>query len=273
MRRLFCFFAAVAVLSSCAKESYIDNGLGEHFYSEARDVFFYNGTEALSRAVRWNSIDTITDPELKDAMSSRFLDGMRVFRNGNILEIGSLNYDTGGKGLFEEGSVWTVTNDYCEDFTYTIEYAGGTSWNVSIDASLGYMDYDNNIKITGELFLTYVNDEIDPEPIFRIVKAQGKYMDDRSYSEGVGSVDITVEEQITLVHKSYDEFYTPIPLKLYDYAGSGNIHLFGGKFKAVLNTLPDNELNNEVYIFDLSFSNEFSAEVYVSHNGVWQIIS
>ena len=278
MRRWFFIIAGVLLafsLFSCANEyaPYRENRMGRHFYCETRDLFFYNGIEPLSRAVRLEIIDTISDPSQKEAMTSYLLEKMSIYRDGNTIEIGSLNYDTGGKGLFEEGAVWHVTNDYLEDFDYVIEYAGDMSWNVSFDCLMNVYGYYTDIRVKGEyLFRFEPTEGNDTMQDFVIEYATGSYKDERSVSEGVGVIDISVDEPVTLAYMFFNDKYNPMPFIVDDDINNTDIYLYKGRYSLRVNTLPNHELNNETYIFDLGHSDRYTQEVYVSYNGVWSPI-
>jgi len=273
-KKIFMILAAAVLLPSCSYEPYCpDHFMERHFYGEARDVFFYNGVEALSRAIRWSIVDTVSVPGDKEAAHAYLLDGMRVFEKGDTLEIGALNYVREGKSLFETGAVWTVTNDYIDDFEYVMEYSGEMAWTVSFKALMKLREYDNEIEAEGEYLLRYVSGQGGMmSQDFTVEYAEGSYRDHRELEDGIGVIDIRIKSPVNLTYKVFDDPYTPAPFYVEYYELMSGIHLYGGEFFMYINTLPDNEFDNGTYIFDLNSSTKDKAEVYASYKGIGNYI-
>ena len=257
------------VLYSCSAEYALpDNFMEEHFYNETRDLFFYNGVEALSRAVRLDIVDTVSNPANKEALYVYFFRGMSTFNDGNVLEIGSLNYDTGGKALYEDGAEWTVTNDYTDDFEYVMKYSGNNSWTVSFSAVMKVQGYDNDIAVEGEYLVRHLPSDDPMVQDYVIEYASGSYRDARDAADGVGIVEIRVDKPVNVTYFEYANRYTPLPFAVKG-CSNPDIHMYKGGFYIVLTTLPGNELSGETYFFDMNESQRNILHAYVSYNGMW----
>lgn len=273
MNKILLALSSVALLFSVASCSKYDSGLDtsfpQHLYREAKNIYFYNSAEALSRAVRWELLKTVTDPEAREYYLNEFFpNSMAVKEEGNRLKFGALNYVSNGIPLMTPGAELTVTNDYLDDYFYSIKCVSEDTWNVSFRMSMDVADYDYPLYIEGESVVKLSSEDLNTF-YFDIVSSKGRYMDKKPEGdESVGIIDVTAERMCYLT-KYFFEQYGNVPFGSIYYSYSDMVHVFHGSFTVVCNTRPQTSLYNETYIFDLSYSDLYYANVYFGHNGIW----
>lgn len=273
MNKILITLSTVALLlsaMSCSKyDSGLDTSFPRHLYREAKNIYFYNSTEALSRVVRWELLKTVEDPEARQYYLNMFFpNSMTTSDEGSRLKFGALNYVSNGIPVMSTGAELTVTNDYLDDYYYSIKCISDNTWNVSFRMSMDVADYDYPLYIEGESVIKLTSDDLNTF-YFDVVSSKGRYKDKKpDGDEAVGIIDVTAE-RMCFMTKYFFEQYGNLPFGSIYYSYSDLVHVFRGSFTVVCNTYPQTSLYNETYIFDLSYSDLYYENVYFGHNGIW----